>query len=218
MNCCQSQLCDGTNRFFSRWSKRYAKDFRKKGPDKIQKMILKGIGSRGSSSRHVLDIGCGVGSLHLTLLKQGAKRATGIEVSAGMLEEARKLSAEHDLSEKIEYVEGDFVQVAERIDKSDITVLDKVVCCYDNPDALLRASIEKSSGIYAMSHPREHLLIKLTFKIQIFFHRLFRASFHPYWHDWGALRRKILSSGFVLRYEDANFVWRVLVFERTSVT
>jgi len=50
MNCCRSQLCEGTNRFFSRWSKRYAKDFRKKGPDKIQTMILRGVGSDGSSN------------------------------------------------------------------------------------------------------------------------------------------------------------------------
>jgi len=216
MECCRSQFCEGANRFFTRWSRRYARQFRKKGPDKIQKMILEGIGARGSSSRHVLDIGCGVGSLHLTLLKQGAGRATGIDVSNGMLAEARKLSTENNLSHQTQYIEGDFVQVADQVEQSDITLLDKVVCCYDDVESLLHASLEKTTTLYAVSHPRDSILIKPVYKTQIFFARLFRSAFFPYWHDWGALRTTILSRGFVLRYENASFLWSVLVFERTT--
>ena len=90
MSCCTSNSCSGTNIFFSRWSKSFAKRFRKKGLEKVQRYLLEGIRLEPVKDRHILDIGCGVGALHLTLLQEGAILATGIEAAEGMLEKAKE--------------------------------------------------------------------------------------------------------------------------------
>ena len=108
MNCCTSPQCSGTNDFFSKWARRYAKRFRKKGLEKVQRLLLDGIRKETVREKNILDIGCGVGSLHLTLLQEGAAGAMGIDVAEGMLEKAREFSSTLGLQEKVSYRHYDF--------------------------------------------------------------------------------------------------------------
>ncbi|MBI4430071.1 MAG: class I SAM-dependent methyltransferase, partial [Ignavibacteriales bacterium] len=153
-SCCQTNPAqEGTNKFFSRWSKKYAKQFRKGKLEKVQKHLLEGVRTEPVASKEILDIGCGVGSLHLTLLAEGAARATGVDISEGMLDQAKKFSEQRKLEEKTWYVLGDFVHKADEIQPADITLLDKVVCCYENVEALVQQSASKTRRVYAFSHP-----------------------------------------------------------------
>lgn len=215
MHCCQAPFCDGTNRFFSRWSKYYAKNYRKKGLEKIQKYLLEGVRKGENTGGHILDIGCGVGALHLTLLKERSEAtATGIEISEGMLEMAKSISREQGLEERTQYFLGDFVQQAHNIDEADITLLDKVVCCYEDLNSLLEASIEKTRSTYGLTHPKNNLLIKIFFNVYIFFSKLFRASFSPFWYDWAQMHEQIIAQGFQPIYQNSTFLWQVVVFKR----
>ena len=214
-SCCQSNpLQEGTNRFFSRWSKSYARRFRKGKLDNVQKYLLEGVRKEPIHSKEILDIGCGVGSLHLTLLKEGAAKATGVDMAEGMISQAQKFSKQLGLSERTEYVVGDFVESAEKVGSADITLLDKVVCCYEDADTLVKESAEKTKRVYALSHPRQSFPVKAIFHTEIFFARLFRAKFHPFWHDWQRLRELITAQGFKLIYENATIVWQVAVYRR----
>ena len=215
MSCCTPTDSSGTGRCFTRFSKRYAKQFRKKGPEKIQQYILEGIREAGISHKHILDIGCGVGTIHLTLLNEGAASATGVDRSAGMLEQARTFAGERGLAGRTSYHLGDFVDLGPDLPAADITVLDKVVCCYEHLDDLVARSTEKTKELYTLTHPRNNALVKFFFQTQIFFLKLFRADFHPFWHDWGQMRSNIRSRGFRPVYERATFLWDVAVFQRT---
>jgi 2-polyprenyl-3-methyl-5-hydroxy-6-metoxy-1,4-benzoquinol methylase len=212
--CTPGGSCSGTGSFFSRWSRLYAKRFRRGGLEPVQKYLLEGIRLQPVRGSSVLDIGCGVGSLHLTLLKEGANRSVGVDMSEGMLKEAKRFAQEFGLSEKTEFIAGDFTQISSAIPESDITVLDKVVCCYENVERLVRTSTEKTGQTYAFSHPRENLLMKTLFKGHMTLARIFRWSFHPFWHKWDELQSLVLSSGFELVYENATISWQVLVFKR----
>ncbi|HEY4612739.1 MAG TPA: class I SAM-dependent methyltransferase, partial [Bacteroidota bacterium] len=203
-----------TNKFFSRWSKQYAKQFRKKGLAKEQKLLLEGIHREPLAEKRLLDIGCGVGSLHLTLLKEGAGHAIGVDLAEGMLEKAKGFAADMGVAEKASYVVGDFVQVSASVPDADITMLDKVVCCYENLDLLLVQSTGKTQRVYALTHPRNNFIVKLFFKTHILFTKLVRMKFRPYWHDWVAMRSRIAGLGFELVHESATFSWQVLVFKR----
>lgn len=203
-----------TNKFFSRWSKRYAKRFRKGGLEKTQRYILEGIRKEPVTARRILDIGCGVGSLHLTLLKEGAATATGVEISEGMISQAKKFAEDFQLQDRTNYVVGDFVREAPSVQEADLTILDKVVCCYEDYDALITASTSKTRAIYALSHPRQNILVESVFKLQIFFAKLFRSAFHPFWHDWTAIHRLILTKNFELIYSNSTIAWQVLVYRR----
>ncbi|MEX1140190.1 MAG: class I SAM-dependent methyltransferase [Bacteroidota bacterium] len=214
MTCCNGPECPGTNKFFTRFSSKYAKRFRRKGLEKVQLHILKGIGRVPVPSAEVLDIGCGVGALHIALLREGAVRATGVDAAEGMIKQARAFAEKHGVQERVNYVLGDFTSMAADLPSADITILDKVVCCYENVDELVSRSMEKTRRVYAMSMPRERAIVRWGFLTQIFISKLFKAAFTPYWHDWNDLRTSITSRGFRLVYENSTFLWNIVVFER----
>lgn len=214
MACCSSESCQGTNKFFSRWSKTYAKRFKRKGLEKVQRYLLESIQQGPLSTKEILDIGCGVGSLHLTLLREGAAMATGVDISEGMLDHAKKLAAEMGFQEKTRYVLGDFVEKASEIPEGDITLLDKVVCCYENLDALIEASTARTRSLYGLTHPRNNFLMKGVFKTQIFFSKLFRTKFRPFWHDWARMREMVIARGFRPVFERPTIAWQIMVFQR----
>ena len=212
-SCCQRTI-QGTDKFFSKTSRRYMKNFRKKGLAKEQTYLAEGITSADIQNKTILEIGCGVGGLHITLLKQGARIAVGIDIAQGMLDGAKALSKELGMETRTEYILGDFVQLNGKITQADITILDKVVCCYEDVNTLLDKSLAKTRNIYALSFPKSNTFNKLFFAIPITLGKLLRWSFHPYWHDWGAIVNRIQAAGFKQTYKNATFVWDVRVFER----
>src|ERR1041385_7221784 len=111
-SCCSScTSVQGTDKFFSNQSKRYLKKFRKRGLAKEQTFLVEGIELSSIAGKSILEIGCGVGGLHLTMLRHGADSAVGIDISEGMLEGAKQLSSELGLNERTAYHLGDFVQM-----------------------------------------------------------------------------------------------------------
>ncbi len=206
--------CCGTNAFFTRWSRYYARRYRSGGLEPVQKYLLDGIATQPIAGSTVLDIGCGVGSLHLSLLQRGAATSVGIDLSEGMLKEARKFADKLGLSERTEYINGDFAALASSIPESDITVLDKVVCCYEDLRALVTSSTAKTKLVYALSHPKENMLMRGLFKGHTALARMFGWSFHPFWHNWAEMKSLIHSQGFVLAYTRSTVAWQVLVFRR----
>jgi SAM-dependent methyltransferase len=213
-SCCTTSIPTGTGKFFSRWSRTYARRFRKKGLAKEQKLLLAGIRRTPLANQRLLDIGCGVGALHLTLLQEGAAEAVGIDLAEGMIEKAKQFAQEHGLAERTKYIVGDFVVLSDTLPEADIVLLDKVVCCYENLDGLLEKSLSRARSVYALTHPSEHLLVRLMFQAHIAFSRLIRMQFRPYWHDWEAMRARIAAHGFRLAHEHSTFFWRVLVYQR----
>jgi magnesium-protoporphyrin O-methyltransferase len=188
--------------------------FKNKGLERVQELLLQGIRTEQVRDKEILDIGCGVGAVHLTLLKEGAARATGVDISDEMIRQARRFSTELGVEERAEYVVGDFVEVRETIRKSDVTVLDKLVCCYEEVESLVKESTAKTKTLYALSHPRQNFYTELTFKTHIALARLFRWKFRPFWHNWHKLNETIQSLGFELVYSNATPMWQVLVFRR----
>ena len=214
--CCRPST-HGTANFFSRWSKSYARRFRKGKLEKVQRYLLDGIRLGSVNAKSVLDIGCGVGALHLTLLKEGARQATGIDLSGGMLDQARRFAGLMGVEERTKYVQGDFVEQADSVAPAEITMLDKVVCCYEDVGTLVRKSTEKTLDLFAVSHPRENFLVEFGFKIEIALSKLFRAQFHPYWHNWGDVQKMIVECGFELLYHNSTFAWNVAVYRRQKL-
>ncbi|MBI3788677.1 MAG: methyltransferase domain-containing protein [Ignavibacteriales bacterium] len=216
MNCCCERNTNtlATNKFFSRFSKNYAKRFRKKGLEKVQRYLLEGVKREPVQAKNIIDIGCGVGSLHLTLLKEGAAQSVGVDMSEGMLDQAKKFSSELGMQDKARYMLGDFVGLAGSVQEADITLLDKVVCCYEDLDSLVKTSTAKTKKMYALSHPKDYFLLKASFKTRIAIGKLLGWKFRPYWHDWQHMRSQIAAQGFHLVYENSTILWQVLVFKR----
>ena len=215
-SCCRAgNDCSATSAFFTRWSSKYAKRFRKGKLDRIQEYLIEGITRHSIDGTTVLDIGCGVGQIHLTLLKKGAAQSVGIDLSEAMLDQAKGFAGKSGLLSRTHYINGDFTQLSETVLESDITVLDKVVCCYEHLDDLIIKSSGKTRDIFALTHPKENLLTKGLFKGHVAIARLLHWDFHPFWHDWADMKARICSEGFTLCYERATISWHALIFQRT---
>jgi SAM-dependent methyltransferase len=213
MECCRRPL-QGTDRFFSKQSRRYLKKFRTAGLAKEQRLLFEGIVLSEIRDMAILEIGCGVGALHLSLLKRGARSAVGVDIAEGMLEGARTLSREYGLETRTRYLLGDFVGLEQTVAPADITLLDKVVCCYEDVGALLGASLAKTGNIYALSFPRSNPISRLFIAFASAMGKLLKWSFHPYWHDWPALTERIRAAGFLQTYRRTTLFWDVRVFAR----
>lgn len=213
MPCCQPST-SAAARFFSWFARRSGKHYRKRGLGKVQQQLASAIEEAGIEGASLLDIGCGVGYLHQSLLERGAVRATGVDLSEKMIEEARALAAEQSLDNRTDYVLGDFVAVAAELPNADITILDKVVCCYPDAKTLVARSLEKTGKVYALTYPRAHLFNQVMTAAEALFLKVIRCEFRPYVHDPVEIERWIEAEGFRKRREHISLLWLTQVYAR----
>ena len=214
--CCSSggSREKATDSFFSRHAKRYARKYKRKGPDKVQRQILSGLDRAFYEDRSILDVGCGTGNIHFELLRRGAARATGVDIAEGMIGQARSLSKQHGFEEKTRYVQGDFVEKSDEIETADITIMDKVVCCYDDLNGLMRNALAKTAACMVISHPRNVWYVRWGFNVQQVATSILRMKFRPVWHEWKTIHNMLGSNGYSKVFEDDTFLWHVVIFRK----
>ncbi len=211
MNCC----CDNpAGQFFDKESKKFSKKYRKKGLEKISRMLVEGIEGLGIKDATVLEVGCGVGGAHRALIKNGAAKAYATELSEEMLNAARVFSAEEGMTDKIDFILGDIVEMNGEIPEVDIAMHDKVVCCYENADGLLEKTLGKTKNIYGFVMPRNNSLARFFFRFLIFISKVLRWDFHPFYHPEQPILDRIEKAGFRLKFEDHTFIWKVRVYQK----
>ena len=214
MSCCTPAIAD-TNRFFSALARLHRLRFRVFGFETSQKQLLAGIRAVPLKHATVLDIGCGPGYLHQDLLNDDtASWATGVDLSEQMLSEARILAKANHLISRTDYQSGDFVALADELGNADITLLDKVVCCYPDPEALIKASLAKTNQLYALTYPRDRTSTRIGVAIMAQILGSLRCSFRPFIHDPEWIETLISDAGFTLLDENKTFSWLTQVYRR----
>jgi magnesium-protoporphyrin O-methyltransferase len=214
VTCC-SIPCADTNRFFSRLAGLHRWRFRVFGFEKTQQQLIDGIQQAGSNAADLLEIGCGVGYLHQALLQAGARTATGVDLSERMLVEARQLAQATGLGKRTEYLQGDFVGLADVITHADITIMDKVVCCYPEPEQLLNAALDKTRHMLALTYPRDRLSVRLWVAIAAFFLKRFGSEFRPFVHSPADIERWITAREFHRQTRVTTPAWITEIYTRT---
>ena len=213
MACCQAEI-RGAGRFFSRFARRHRKHYQKKGLDKSQRQLVEGLRRAGYAGATILEIGCGVGYLHQWLLKAGALSAVGVDLSQRMLEEARLLAHEQGLIERVTYRQGDFVELADSLNGADVCLLDKVVCCYPDPEHLIEKSLARTRRVYALTYPRDRWYTRLGVALTRLLLWLVRSPFRNYVHDPVRIEAWIAAAGFRKHSEDTTLIWLTQVYVR----
>ena len=106
----------------------------------------------------MLEIGGGVGELHVELLKRGAERAVNLELSPAYDEEARLLLADLALEGRVERRLHDIAVEPDAVEPVDVVVLNRVVCCYPDYERLLGAAATHARRALVFSYPRRNAL------------------------------------------------------------
>ena len=214
MSCAQ---CEGIEREFD--TKTARKDLRKyhrRGPRKATRWLIDTIRQEAPDGKTLLDIGGGVGVIPFELLKAGLKSAVSVDASTSYLQIAREEAVRRDLSHRVDYVHGDFIDVAPRIEPADIVTLDRVICCYPDMDALVGNSASKAREYYALIFPRDDVWMR-TMRAGInLFMRIRRSPMrfflHPSQRVDGAVRRH----GFDLQMRRMTPMWQLAFYRRVS--
>ena len=215
MTCCCPHARSG-GRIFSFFARNYRKRFSKKGFEPSQRQLIEGLSQADFQNTSVLEIGSGVGHFHMSLLEAGAATATGIDLAPKMIAEAEDWSRQRGLEGRITYHQGDFMEILAIIEPADVTVLDKVVCCYPDADGLIHRSLEKTRRVYALTYPRDRRLVRLGVALAALLMKLIGSSFRPYAHSPAMIEEWITAQGFHKHYEKTTFVWLSQVYVKND--
>ncbi|HEC19797.1 MAG TPA: methyltransferase domain-containing protein [Gammaproteobacteria bacterium] len=213
MTCCCPHSISG-GRLFSFFARSYRRRFAKKGFEPSQRQLLAGLSQAGFQDASLLEIGSGVGYLHQTLLAQGARTAVGIDLSADMLKEAEDWAAERGLAGRTQYLQGDFIELLDEVVPAEITILDKVVCCYPFADLLLNSATKKTRRVIALTYPRQRWFIRGVVELMAVVLRLAGSDFRAYVHDPRDIERWITKAGFKKTFQQQTFIWLSQVYEK----
>lgn len=206
-SCCDPRGCD---RFFSaRFARRVARRYRKRGLGRTERRIVEFLESAGLEGASVLEVGGGVGELHVELLKRGAGRAVNLELSPAYDEEAERLLADTALQDRVERRLHDIAVDPDAVAAVDVVVLHRVVCCYPDYERLLGAAGSHAGRALVFSYPRRNAISRAIIAAQNLGFRLARQEFRVFAHPPAAMLGVLREQGLEARFAESGFAWHV---------
>jgi 2-polyprenyl-3-methyl-5-hydroxy-6-metoxy-1,4-benzoquinol methylase len=206
--------CTLGNEFGEAAAGRSLRSYRRSGPARTTQWLLDGLRGDGVAGLTVLDIGAGVGAVHLELLRAGAATALDVDGSPAFVAAARSEATRQGLADRVTHRVGDFVAVASEIAPADLVALDRVVCCYPDMEALVRQSVARARRRYGVVYPRDTWWIRTGGTVLNAFARIARQRVRAYVHRTADLDAIVREAGFVKRLQRSNLFWQVAVYDR----
>jgi 2-polyprenyl-3-methyl-5-hydroxy-6-metoxy-1,4-benzoquinol methylase len=210
---------DGTqdiSRFFDREvrcssSSRCAVAGRPRGASRI---LLELLGQAGVSSRTVLEVGCGQGGLTIALSQRGAEGVVGIDLSPESVAVAKRAAEQAGVSARF-LIEN---AATTDLEPHDVVVLDKVLCCYFDPDTLLANTVPAARSSVALSLPHSRGLRGTVSRILVgaenAWRRLQGDPFRAFVHDEVAIAHTLNRAGLSLTLQRDHWAWNISIYER----
>ena len=162
----------------------------------------------------MLDIGGGVGALHLELLKAGSAAAIDVDGSPAYVAVAREEAARQGVADRVRHETGDFVEVAGSIEPADLVALDRVVCCYSDMRALVGLSAARARRRYGLVYPRDTWWIRAASRTMNGLFALLRRRLRFWVHATTEVEAVIAAAGLEPVFRRNGIFWQVVVFER----
>jgi SAM-dependent methyltransferase len=162
----------------------------------------------------VLDIGAGVGAVHLALLDAGAASAVDVDASEAYVAAARDEAARRGHADRVRHEIGDFVAVAPDLDAADVVVLDRVVCCYPDVEALVSLSAARARRRYGLVYPRDSWWIRNGARVANAVAHVFRSKITFFVHRTADVDAIVRAAGLLPQSRRDGIFWQVAVYER----
>lgn len=214
--CCNRDAYDET--FGDRFARRVARRCRRRGLDRTRRRVVDFLSAHGLEGATVLEIGGGIGEVHLELLRRGAQLATNLEISTSYEDEAARLLAGSGLGDRVTRRFLDIASEPDEVEPADVVVLHRVVCCYPDYERLLSAAASHARHLLVFSHPPRTLVTRVSFGCDNLARRLRRNDFRAFVHPPKAMVVVVESQGMAVRYRRRGLSWTVMGFERPADT
>ena len=129
---------------------------------------------------------------------------------------AREETHRRGHSEAVRFLEGDFTALADQVAAVDIVTLDRVICCFDDMEQLVRLSASKAVRLYAAVYPRDVHWMYIGLGMINLVQRLKRSPFRVFLHDPRRIAALLRSAGLELWSERRTAGWQAVVYRRTT--
>ncbi|UCC82102.1 MAG: methyltransferase domain-containing protein [Gemmatimonadota bacterium] len=191
--------------------------YRRKGPRKTTRWLIEALQAAGTRGATLLDVGCGVGVIQHELLDNGVVAAVGVEAVPAYLLAARDEATRRGHAARVDFRQGDFIELAGDIESADIVTLDRVICCYPDWEALVTLSLAKTRKLYGVVYPRSNWWSKFGLGLLNFLLWLRRNPFRVFAHPTAAVDAAIRDAGFRRLSYRTTPSWLVVVYGRATV-
>jgi magnesium-protoporphyrin O-methyltransferase len=151
------------------------------------------------------------------LAESGAERITSVDASASYIGVAREEAERRGYVDRTRYHRGDFTELAAGIEPADVVTLDRVICCFDGVEALVRESAKRARRVYGLVYPRYEPWVRVGIRVLNLIQRLRRSDFKVFCHPSDLIERLVGEAGLQPVAVKTTLVWQVVSFERTSV-
>jgi magnesium-protoporphyrin O-methyltransferase len=202
--------------FSEREARREAKRYRRKGLDATSRRIVDLLKAQGVTGRTVLEVGGGVGSVQIELLKAGAARATSIELTPTYEAVAKELLREAGVEDRVERHVIDFADAAATVSAADIVILNRVICCYHDMPKLAGAAADHAREVLALSFPREGWWTRMGIAFMDLGLRIFRREFQVFYHPPKEILATCEQHGLKTVVNRPGIAWTVAAFRRAT--
>lgn len=211
--CCDPSDYDAL--FNSKEARSNLKAYDRKGLNGMAGRTVGYLTSQGVAGHEIVEVGGGIGALHVELLKAGAARAVNIELSHGYRDTATELLRREGLEDQVEQKIGDFTELATELE-ADTVIMNRVICCYPDMARLMNAGLSASRRFLVAVFPRDRLMSRIVVAVGNTYQQVKGVGFRAYVHSPAAIHETADRAGFVVAFADQDLAWHGVVFERTG--
>jgi magnesium-protoporphyrin O-methyltransferase len=187
---------------------------RSRGPQPTTQELIDAVRARGVEGATLLDVGAGVGAVHLALLEAGAARAIDVDASREYLAAARSEAQRRQLIDRVSYRYGDVVELAANLPPADIVTLDAVICCYPYLPALTAAVVSVNPRLVGLTYPRDVWWMRAYMRLYNLVHALRRSPARYFAYRHSQLRDLMAARGYREVHDGGIPPWRVVLYAR----
>lgn len=212
MDCCIHT--QGMDAYFSdRKAQREVSHYLKHGLASHAGAMLEAVSHRDVQGANILEVGGGIGSLQIELLRRGASQTINVEASAAYMAAAQRLAGQLGLAERMRSLRADFAFEADLVSTADIVILHRVVCCYPDMRRLVSAAAGHTRRVLALSFPREAWYVRLYIEAQAKWMQVKGSHFRNYVHSPAAIRQVAAEAELRPVHESFSGTWQIIIFE-----
>lgn len=210
---------DGIPACEAEFGERAARDdlrrYRRKGPPATTVALIDDLGQGlALDGRTVIDIGAGVGAVHLELLRRGALRAVDIDGSSAYLAAAQGEARRLGLDDRVDHRLGDASALAATIAPADLVALDRVICCFGDLAGLLGGATAMATLRVGLVYPRDAWWMRLAARLANGVYALRSSGYRVRVHRVASVAALLHQAGFAPLAVRVGRVWRVETWHR----
>ena len=170
------------------------------------------------AGKSYLEIGCGTGFFAMETLRKGTASVIGLDLSNAAIQEANGYAKESGLADRAKFEVGDGATIL--MPSSDIVVMDKVLCCYPDYDALLKNASGSSKEMLGFIVPRDEGWMRPFMRsgaaVINLVERLRKSGFKFYLHPLSSIHKQLLEKGFQQIEKAQSRVWLIFLYKRNE--